>query len=120
MIFPGFDSFADLGAALARVQREATAARQQAITHGDYWCGPSPDGRGVRFGEVSTVAELDERSRQSGASEDERGSSRDERAEDYERGYRFGRAYSIVRPGGEWGSTHVSQMIAKLSSMQFE
>jgi hypothetical protein len=119
LIFPGFDSFTDLATAMARAQREVTAVRQQGISHGDCWCGPSPDGRGVNFGEIHTVAELEERARQAGDDEEVVGTV-SEIADDYERGYRFGRVYSIARPGGEWSSTHVSQMIAKLSPAQFE
>jgi hypothetical protein len=76
--------------------------------------------QGVSFGEIPTVADFDERSRTVGASEEERGTTCAARDEDYERGYRLGSCYSMLRPEGEWRSSHVSQRIAKLSRVQFE
>lgn len=41
------------------------------------------------------------------------GFARSERSilERHKRGYRFGMAWSVLEPRGEWGDTHVSQMI---------
>lgn len=71
---------------------------QQGIVYGSYWLKATEDGILV-YGRVHSQAEA------------EKGQSQAAKAQlhdTYERGYRFGRAYSVWCPGGELGDSHIS------------
>jgi hypothetical protein len=107
-----FDSFEEMERAMKEAD-EAAFARitptQAEIRQGDAWMRPAPDYGCVIFGRVHTDDEI----RQSyGEVDDEEAALlEDELAyhvAQLDRGYMFGRAWSVIEPDGELGSTHQS------------
>jgi len=91
-----------------RLANEHATADQKAITYGDYWI--RMDHEFPIFGYVNTLDELDSLERELGVSDEEIVFERNMIANAHERGYMYGKAYSIAEPDGEWGSTHCSTM----------
>lgn len=100
-----------------RLANERTLPSQSAIEDGGYWMRPVPEMGIVEFGRASTTEELDGFA----ADEAESGDFETEAARrayqrivrkgmrnSRERGYLFGRAYSVMDQDGVLGSTHVS------------
>ena len=107
MTFQSFDNMDDAFEVMRRNEEAANAAThpcQTAITYGDHWMQPYEMGGEaiLIFGRVSTLEEL-------WKVEDE--DTMPGILERHKRGYRFGMAWSVLEPRGEWGDTHVSQMI---------
>ncbi len=98
--------------AMANLQPE-----QRTITWGSYAFMVS---MGIRiFGYVWTEAEFEANERDCGADDEEMESSMESLRDSHERGYRFGRWYSMVEPDGEIGSNHVSNMVP-ITKEQFD
>lgn len=107
MTFVPYDNMDDAFEDMRRNEEAANAAThpcQTAITYGDYWMRPYQEGDDfiLIFGRVHTIEELLQ------VEDDETMPGIYER---YKRGYRFGMAWSQWEPRGEFGDTHVSQMI---------
>lgn len=93
---------------------------QKAITYGDYWMRYIPEYELMIFGYIIPPEEL--YSSPAYASKEAQADIPYEKKMEqsaYERGYRFGRAYSVAEPDGELGSTHISTM-APLTKEEFE
>ena len=88
---------------------------------GDYWVrGASFDGLWI-FGQVATEAEGSFFTHLRDAQE--RDASRVEEAllrQAYRRGYRYGRAYSMMCLEGELGSTHIAHMLGPITLEEFQ
>ena len=113
MSFESFDSFEEAVQAMRRAEARANAAahdEQVRITYGDYWMS-AYDAEFLIFGRVSTLAELDAEEKRLGAGVMERRVEQEMIEGAHARGYRFGKAFSIVEPDGEIGSTHCSVMV---------
>lgn len=101
--YESFDSFEEMQAYMRRKEEEANAnvhPRQQDIDWGTYWVRLAPDLGLAVFGYVNTDAEI----RALGEDRETMVMLRDAHA----RGYRYGKAYSVLEPEGEWGSTHIA------------
>jgi hypothetical protein len=112
-----FDGVDEMVAAVAQSEAAVAALTtdaQRAITYGEFWCAPADQSSYLRFGVIargtSPSAPVSRTSAARAA----------KRKDEHRRGYRFGCAYSAIEPEGQWGSTHVSTMVAKLSRAQFE
>jgi hypothetical protein len=92
---------------------------QQDIVWGSYWVAVYQELDLVVFGYAPTLEELERSERDAGAGDGEWGYTRATMLDSYARGYRFGKCYSVVVPSGEWGSTHISQMLP-ITKAQFE
>jgi hypothetical protein len=115
-----FDDIDDMFAALDKGVKKAndmTLPRQKLIQYGDYWMRMWEDL--IIFGRISTTEELDAEERRLGATEEEIAYEHEAMDYSYSRGFRFGRAYSIVEPTGELGDTHISQMVP-ITKEEFE
>ena len=120
MVFREFDSMEAMWEFMREQERlanENTADWQRAIGYGDYWMRMYEEI--LIFGYVNTLDELDAIERELGVEDDELAFERSMISNAHERGYRYGKAYSVVEPDGEWGSTHVSTMIP-ISREMFE
>jgi len=118
--FREFDSMEEMQRFLAeqtRLANESLSEEQKAITYGDYWV--RTDYEFLIFGYINTLDELDESSRRLGADEEEIAYERAMIADAHARGYMYGKAYSVVEPDGEWGSTHRVSM-QKVSKQTFD
>ena len=118
--FREFDSMEEMQRFLAeqtRLANESLSEEQRAITYGDYWV--RTDYEFLIFGYINTLDELDESSRRLGADEEEIAYERAMIADAHARGYMYGKAYSVVEPDGEWGSTHRVSM-QKVSKQTFD
>ena len=118
--FREFDSMEEMQRFLAeqtRLANESLSEEQKAITYGDYWV--RTDYEFLIFGYINTLDELDESSRRLGADEEEIAYERAMIADAHARGYMYGKAYSVVEPDGEWGSTHRVNM-QKVSKQTFD
>lgn len=121
MIFKSYenieDAFKDMRQAEEAANRNLLPA-QKKIGWGDYWMNPQPNLDLLIFGYVFTLLENEAGERAAGSSDEEWQYTKAGLLDSYERGYRFGRAYSTVEPNGELGSTHISQMVP-ISKEQF-
>ena len=112
MTFHSFDSFDDMLAFMRESERQAnarTTPAQRNIGYGSYWVR---SWQGVMiFGYVPSMDEIMDQERDLGASDAEIRWEVESLENAYERGYRYGKCYSVIEPLGEWGSTHVSAMI---------
>jgi len=119
MSVQGFDNIDDMFAWM-RSQEEAANTRvtpdQAEIGYGAYWMRPYEDI--VIFGYVPTQTEREASERALGADDEEIEYQRETLADSHARGYRYGKAYSVIEPEGEWGSTHISTMI-QITQEQF-
>lgn len=120
-----FDNTQDMFDAIQRGVEQAqarTTPKQSAITYGDYWMRFWDTGYGetlLIFGHITPFEEMMQTERDLGADDEELAYERDMMKTSYERGFRFGRAFSVVEPDGELGETHVSDMIP-LSKEEFD
>lgn len=117
-----YENFEDAFEDMRKAEEAANSSlrpSQRTIGYGDYWMALYPQYDLLVFGYVFTLDENEKGERDAGASEEEWEYTKTNMLDSYERGYRFGRAYSTVEPNGELGSTHISQMIP-ISREQFE
>lgn len=107
-----YDSFEEMHADLAQAEAEANGRvlpEQAAIADGTYWFRVVDEGGPIAiFGKVADEAEY--RKGLEGYDEEEIQADLAHHRESRERGYVYGPCYSIICPGGEWGSTHVSEI----------
>lgn len=105
-----FESFEDLAKYISSNEEAAKLAAGQrdgllkALTHGTYFVSVLPEEQLVIFGKVE----------QSEYPEDDAGI-----AESRNRGYIFGRCYSVACPEGELGDTHITNVTTKISEAVF-
>lgn len=115
----GFDNADDMFAYM-REQEEAANARvtpgQAQIGYGAWWLRPYEDV--VIFGYVPTQDEVRASEGGDEADPEELQYTLETLADAHRRGYRYGRAYSVIEPEGEWGSTHISTMV-EITEEQF-
>jgi len=107
-----FDDVDEMFAAISRGVEAAkyrATPRQNSITYGDYWLRVFEDF--LIFGHITPEAELWATEAELGASEEELEWEMASMKANYDNGFRFGRAYSIVEPDGELGDTHVCDMV---------
>jgi hypothetical protein len=108
-----FDSVEDLFAAMEADQKAADEAAKthhlkvEDFKHGDYFASPRPDFGVVIFGEVWEYCEKYPEDNES-------------IQEARQRGYLYGRCFSPICPEGEIGSTHITNVSAKVSAEVFE
>ena len=125
MTFQSFNTTEEMFAAIQRGVEQAqarTTPRQSEITYGDHWMRLWDSGYGeaiLIFGEIYTRKRLMDEERELGAEEDEIREEMLMMDGSYARGFRFGRAYSVVEPDGELGDTHVSDMVP-ISQEEFD
>lgn len=110
------EMFEAIGRGVEAAKKRATA-KQNAITYGDYWMRAFEDI--LIFGHIYSEEELWTAEAELGASEEEIKEEKEMMAGNYENGFRFGRAYSLICPEGELGDTHVSDMIP-ITQQEFE
>lgn len=121
----GFDSFDEMLEHMGKAEDAAnarTTPRQKAIGWGDYWMQPYQDI--LVFGRIWTREEteksegryIDQDDPEEVAGFAETMANLDSR---YERGYRFGTAWSEAEREGELGDTHISVMIP-ITQEEFE
>lgn len=104
MHIQSFESFEEAQQAMREAEERANAQvfdRQRSIGYGDYWCRPVPEYGVFVFGYVWP---------QDKAEKGEARSTVTSLRDSFERGYRFGDAYSVMEPEGELGTTHVANM----------
>lgn len=112
-----FREFADLEEMFNAMERGTQAAiaaaspEQNAITYGDYFIRPYLEYDLLIFGYIMTEEELYSSSAYEGVEQAEIDYEKSSAKRNYDRGYRFGRAYSVAVVDGELGDTHVSTMI---------
>lgn len=119
-----FDNLDDLFAAISKGTEDAKSRatpEQNAITYGDYWMRNWDSGYEIIqiFGYIMTRPEIYNSPAYDDVPIEEIEWEMKSAEENYNNGYRFGRAYSIVEPKGELGDTHVSEM-TKITKEQFE
>jgi len=102
------EMFEAIGKGVDAAKARATP-RQNAITYGDYWMRAFEDF--LIFGRITPEAELWATEAELGASEEELEWEMASMKANYDNGFRFGRAYSVVEPEGELGDTHVCDMV---------
>lgn len=103
---------------MIRRQRDAEAtymatapASQTGIVWGSFFARKIPELQTVVFGAIPTFEEFIRLEGQARAEEWAEGP--------YARGRRFARCYSTLEPDGEWGSTHIADMVP-ITAEQFE
>jgi hypothetical protein len=109
--FMEFESWEDAVSFMAEQTdraNERLAPEQVAVTYGDCWVRfYDIAARTLIFGRITTLDYWDEKI--ATAKGEDRQEWMDEKvsvAESHERGYMYGKAYSVIEPDGEWGSTH--------------
>jgi hypothetical protein len=115
-----YGSFDDMMADMAKAEEAANAAilpSQTKIGWGDYWMRAMDDF--VIFGSIYTREAAKAACIAAGGSEQECSAEDRRLVDSFERGYRYGWAYSVVVPDGEPGSTHISTMV-QISADEFE
>lgn len=115
-----FNTPEEMFEAISRGVEQAKARatpKQNAITYGDYWVRAYEDI--LIFGYIYSEEELWAKERELGASEEEIEEEKAMMEGNYQNGFRFGKAYSIICPEGELGDTHVSDMLP-LTKQEFE
>lgn len=125
MTFIPFDSFDDAMKMMQEMEEAANARLtpgQKAIGEGDHWMQLTRMyGEEIAiFGYVFTMEENRQGEIDAGAEEEELDFTMASLRNAHERGYRFGRAHSIAEVGGELGSTHIADMLCKITPEQFE
>lgn len=125
MSFTSYDNLDDMLADMREKEDEANASVldcQRAVTWGSHyvrlWTDVSPPL--VIFGYIHTEKELDAKEKELGAGAEERMSTMRRMRDSHERGYRFGRHYSVVEPDGELGSVHIANVLGAITAEQFE
>lgn len=105
MTFRKYENLDDMFQDMRRAEEEANAhlhPSQSKIGYGDHWMRTVPEADVIVFGRIY------------GREEEMIGEDRESQAmmdTSYARGYRFGRAFSVICPEGELGSTHIANMI---------
>jgi hypothetical protein len=111
MVFREYDSIED---AFADMQRAEDAANEglsewnKQVTWGSHYMRPCPEIPCIVFGYIYTERESEEAEKRCGADPEELAYTMRSMRAQHERGYRFGRHYSIVEPDGELGSVHIA------------
>lgn len=120
MDFQAFDSveamFAEIGKREERLNASVIPI-QRAVTYGSYWLRVWEDI--PIFGYVFTRDELEASERNLGSEGEELAMTMERMDSSYQRGYRFGRAYSVIEPDGELGDTHIASMAGPLTPSEF-
>jgi len=108
-----YDSFEEMQSAL-QVAEEAAAKRitptQSKVTFGDCWAMPVPEFGCVVFGHVWRREDFERSWEENDVPQEERDDEMKMTEEMLERGFVFGRAYSVLEERGELGSTHKSDL----------
>jgi hypothetical protein len=102
------EMFEAIGKGVDAAKARATP-KQNAITYGDYWVRVWEDI--LIAGHITPQEELWATEAELGASEEELEWEMASMKANYDNGFRFGRAYSVIEPNGELGDTHVSEMV---------
>ena len=108
-----FDSIEEMFDYIEKQTQRANAsltAEQKAITWGSHWVRFLPSEQLIIFGRVFTLAEIEQGERSAGASTEELEYTLNSCRANHDRGYLFGRAYSVAEPDGELGDTHRANM----------
>lgn len=125
-VAPGVRQIDDLAAFFRDVQRgeaaalEAASPEQAAITWGDFFervTAPAQFGYRI-FGRIATLDEFKAAERGLGAGPEELRHEVRQLKENYAKGRRYGRCFSVKVPEGEPGSTHVVDM-KKITEAEF-
>lgn len=122
MTLQQFENFDEMIAAMSRDEENANSVlteQQREVGWGDYWIRVLGDYGLVIFGHVSSLRELRKDLIENGCDEEEVAEEIASISEGYERGYRFGPAYSVACPEGELGDTHIANMVGKISKAEF-
>jgi hypothetical protein len=119
-----FDNLDDMFAAISSGTEEAknrATPEQNAITYGDYWMREWDSGYEIIqiFGYIMTRPEIYDSPAYNDVPIDEMEWEMRSAEDNYNNGYRFGRAYSVIVPEGELGDTHVSEM-TKIAKVIFD
>jgi hypothetical protein len=115
-----FDSFEELQNKIdagVRSANERVKPVQAAIGYGDHWFRVWGDV--LICGRVSPKEETDADSDRLCEDPEEAAEEKRMLEASYARGFRFGRAYSVIEPRGELGDTHVADMVP-MTAEQFE
>jgi hypothetical protein len=116
MTFIPFDDVDEMFAAIRRGTERANqlaSPEQKALTYGDYWMREWDTGYGEIiqiFGYIMTQEEIYSDPVYEDIDSGELEWEKEDAKANYDNGYRFGRAYSVVVPEGELGDTHVYDM----------
>lgn len=106
----GFDNITEAFAQMRAMEEEANARvvpRQRQIDWGSYFIRPQESLGLIVFAYCETEEEIVAGERRYGASLDEASRTLETLQDSHERGYRYGRHYSLIEPEGELGSTHI-------------
>jgi hypothetical protein len=116
-----FDSFDEMMAFMQeqeRIANEHVTPEQSEIGYGDYWVRMY-EGDLLIFGYIPTLEESEAQERELGADDEEIEFEQAQLKDSHSRGYRYGQCFSVIEPTGEWGSTHIANMV-KITKDQFE
>lgn len=116
-MFDDFDAMFDAIDKGVEKAQAMTLPVQERITYGDYWMRYWEDF--LIFGYIHTSEEVEAKERELGADDAEILYERRMMLSSYNRGFRFGTAYSTLCPEGELGDTHVASMVP-LTREEFE
>lgn len=123
-VFRTYDSWEQMFDAIRESEARANATltpAQKAVVYGSYWVTLYPDyGDLWVFGYVLTEEESYRSEIEAGADPEEARYTAERLRDSYARGYRFGKAYSVITPEGEYGSTHVASIAMPITKEQFE
>lgn len=109
MPFKSFDSFEEMIEFMdeqTKIANAGLAEDQKSLTWGSHFANFVPEDNLVVFGYVFTEDENVKSETECGASTEEAQATLASVRDNHERGYLFGRCYSIVEPRGELGDTH--------------
>jgi len=112
-MYKGFDSIDEAFAWMQEQEAKANAdvhPAQKRIDRGTYALRPAPEVPCLIFGYILTEEEIREGEVFAGADEGELAFTMDILASSYQRGYRYGRWYSVVVPEGEIGDAHIANL----------
>ena len=110
-MFKGYDSMEEAFADMKRAEDQANANLSpwnRDVVWGSYYMRPAPEVPCIIFGYIYTEDECRDGELEAGADIEELEYTMRTMRSAYERGYRFGRHYSIVEPDGEIGSVHIA------------
>ncbi len=113
-----FDNLDEAAAYMREAEKQAEArltSAQREVSWGDCWVTYYREAGIWIFGEVFTPERNHQSSIKAGASIDEANEEDESLQDAHARGYRFGRAYSVACPEGELGSTHIANMLGKIT-----
>lgn len=101
------EAFADMKRAEDAANENLSEWNKQ-VVWGSYYMRPAPEVPCIIFGYIYTEMECVDGERKLGATHEEVAYTMRSIRDSYERGYRFGRHYSVVEPDGELGSVHIA------------